>query len=486
MKLAKQAGGMIKKDFIGNSVAIPLLFFLLAPFLLYLPVLHKYFVSDDFKVLNRVCLQEIIFVKGFFRPLSDITIYLNYRIGGLDPLIFNSFNLLVHGINSLLLYQFCLRLRISADNRLNRQFAFLAGTLFLTYPFHNEAVVWLLGRGASMSCSFALAGLLFLFSHYNLSKRILLTCSCYFIGLFAFESIIFYPFIILIFIFIKGGSRKEKTAWLSGLLLTLCIHLTLRILISGSVTGNYGGGFAKANPVVYMLNIIKTAGRLIFPPSGEAHWLVLVYIAILIPAGWLGIQLIRKAMNPPLNVVKGLILCLCIACIVPVFTGISTITSESDRMLYFPSLFLCMIVSVLLIFFIRNRSKKLLIFFLLLSYNIFLLETNNFHWAIAGKTTESLVSLLKNKTSGKTYVLDIPEEYRGAYIFRQGLSDALRINSINPARVVVINFLTRDQANLPQTPMVRQRRYALNLNKDDNVIFWDGHSFVRLNHKVEK
>src|ERR1700730_9872989 len=81
----------------------PLFLFTATSFLLYLPVLNRYFVSDDFKVLRRVCFDHIILIKGFFRPLSDLSIYMNYRLGGLEPEVFNSFNILVHGLNAFLL-----------------------------------------------------------------------------------------------------------------------------------------------------------------------------------------------------------------------------------------------------------------------------------------------------------------------------------------------------------------------------------------------
>lgn len=475
---------MIRESNNGNPKIALVPLFLISPFLLYFPIINKYFVSDDFKVLNRVCLKKTILIKGFFRPLSDITIYLNYKLGGFNPIVFNCFNLLVHGINSLLLYIFCLRFGFTSDKRLNNQFAFVAGLLFLTYPFHNEGVAWLLGRGASMSCTFALAGMIAALSHYSLLKKILLTCSCYFIGLLAFESIIFYPLIILIFLLIKGVRRKEGILWVTSLSTTLCIHLMIRVLISGSLTGSYGGGFFKTDPVVYLLNIAKTAGRLIFPPTGTLHWLVLVYMAIFVGLGILFLRIIRQEDdNPLIKVIKGLCLCLCISCIVPVFTGISTITSESDRMLYFPSLFLCIIISVLLVFFIRNFFRKSLICFLLLSYNILFLEKNNLHWAIAGDTTQSLIRLVKNRSHGKTYVLDIPEEYRGAFIFRQGLKDALRINSIDPSSIAVVNYLTRDQVNLP--PMSTIAQPLPTVNKGDEVIFWDRRRFVRLKSRSE-
>jgi hypothetical protein len=470
---------MIRKDFIGNNRTVRILFFLISPFLLYLPVIDKYFVSDDFKVLNRVCLQQVILIKRFFRPLSDLTIYLNYLVGGFNPVVFNSFNILIHGINSLLLYQLCTKIRITAHCTLSKSFPFLTAVLFMTYPFHNEGVVWLLGRGASISCGFALAGMLAMLSHFSLQKKILLTCICYFTGLLAYESIIFLPLIILILASVNGMDRKEKQLWIFSLLLTLALHLVIRILISGSIVGSYGDGFFKRDLTNYLLNVPKTAIRLVLPPAGHSHSIIFAYAGILACFIVLSILLIRQMKNKPfMSMLAGPFWCLCVACITPVFSGISTNTSESDRMLYFPSLFLCMVISMLLTFFTVSSFRKLLIFGLLFAYNIFFLEKNNANWALAGDSTRSLVHFLKNKTTGKTYVMDIPEEYKGAYIFRQGLYDALHINGIDSSSLIVVNYLTRDQADL--TPRSTFSLSGLVLHKDDEVIFWDKRSFIRL------
>ena len=83
-----------------------LFFFLVTAIVLFFPVLHRSFASDDFLVLKRVALDRIILIKGFFRPLSDITLYFNYWIGGFNPVGYYLFNIILHGINSFLLFLF--------------------------------------------------------------------------------------------------------------------------------------------------------------------------------------------------------------------------------------------------------------------------------------------------------------------------------------------------------------------------------------------
>jgi hypothetical protein len=89
---------------------------------------------------------------------------------------------------------FFLPVYISAGPWENEQnfFAISSAVIFLSYPFHNEAVVWLLGRGASMACMFSLLSII---SFYKIANRRLkrwMVCIGYFISMTAFESTVFF------------------------------------------------------------------------------------------------------------------------------------------------------------------------------------------------------------------------------------------------------------------------------------------------------
>ncbi len=81
-------------------------------------------------------------------------------------------------------------------------YALTAGCYFSFYPFHNEGVVWLSGRLSSMA---ALCGLMAI--HFSLTKKwplgFVLAALCWFIGLFAYESIIVLPAVVVLFEWIK-------------------------------------------------------------------------------------------------------------------------------------------------------------------------------------------------------------------------------------------------------------------------------------------
>src|SRR5579864_5577998 len=101
-----------------------LLFFCGLSFLFYFLIINRPFVCDDYTVLKRVAIDKIIFIKGFFRPLSDFTLYFNYLIGGFHAWGYYVFNILIHGINSFLLFQFCSKWKWTDNAHKQQIFAF--------------------------------------------------------------------------------------------------------------------------------------------------------------------------------------------------------------------------------------------------------------------------------------------------------------------------------------------------------------------------
>src|SRR5690242_11342208 len=125
----------------------------------YWPILGNSFVADDHIVLKKVCIDKQLNVDGFFRPLSDITLYINYVINGLHPAGYYLWNILFHALDAVLLFHFCLRWRWTDNEHKQLLTAALGALLFLIYPFHTEPVVWILGRAALMGNTFAMLAL---------------------------------------------------------------------------------------------------------------------------------------------------------------------------------------------------------------------------------------------------------------------------------------------------------------------------------------
>ena len=163
---------------------------------------------------------------------------------------------------------------------------------------------------------------------------------------------------------------------------------------------------------------------------------------------------------------------LLISCLIPVISGVSTQTSETDRALYFPSVFLCMTLGLLITVAIKKLSSQYLILFLILAYNIFFLEKNNMNWIKASAITQSVIKKTaeishRDKNGGRVYFLNIPDEINGAYVFRQGFSDALRIYKADSDRFMVVNYLPRqDLEKMKQRIIIDPAKGSFDLPPD--------------------
>jgi len=211
-----------------------LLLFVLATFALYLPVLGNGFLTDDYAALYRICVEKQVLHTSFFRPLIDISFYFNYLISGLHPWSYYVFNLTVHATACYMTYRVALQLPFFTDERQER-FAWVAGWLFLFYPFHNESVVWLAGRLSSMSALCALAAIHFSLKGAASGRNLTLAGVFMLVGLLAYESIFMLPAIIIVLTWQKDSKRGELLRIAGVLTGVLGVYLLVKYLIGGAV-----------------------------------------------------------------------------------------------------------------------------------------------------------------------------------------------------------------------------------------------------------
>lgn len=277
-----------------------LLLFCAGSLLLFFPMLGRTFVSDDFEVMQRVAGGDFR-TPGFFRPLSDLSLYFNFLLGGLHPAGYYLFNILVHGINSWLVWRFCRKWPWTGDEGMQRHYAVLAALLFLAYPFHNEGIAWVLGRGASLAALFGLAVLVIVADGRGAvgvergggqdgvgpgaqapvaGKKIIWAGILYFIGMMGYESVVMLPLICLVILVMRGAGRKEMIRWAGVLGFVLIFHLALRIIVAGGILGEYGNGFFGSGWLRYVENFGDVSARLFLPPTEDRR--ILVYEAVVL------------------------------------------------------------------------------------------------------------------------------------------------------------------------------------------------------------
>jgi hypothetical protein len=94
---------------------------------------------------------------------------------------------------------------------------------------------------------------------------------------------------------------------------------------------------------------------------------------------------------------------------------------------------------------IETPTRRLLIVASLCFYNVILLESNNINWMRAGNATYSIIQILKSDSASGICIANLPNETKGAYIFREGFKEALIVNKIDTGRFIIINKLSKEQ-----------------------------------------
>ena len=132
--------------------------------LIYLNALPNGFVSDDNQLIfehpytQKVADWPAIFTTGHYaggggyRPLVTLSFAINYLVGGNNPIGYHAINILLHALNSALVFLLLRRLMRSLS------IALIGAVVFAVHPIHAEAVAWISGRAELMAAAFFLGG----------------------------------------------------------------------------------------------------------------------------------------------------------------------------------------------------------------------------------------------------------------------------------------------------------------------------------------
>lgn len=434
--------------------------FLFIALILYFPVLSKGFVSDDFTVLFRLINTKDFTPPGFFRPGADISLYSTYLLSGLNPLAYNISNLFIHVLNSWLLFLVC-RKFFSVRSEARSTLPLIASLIFLIYPFHQEPIVWVLGRGILLSSFFALLSLYVLFNK-NFTFSIVSAALFYFLSLLCYESAAFIPFIAFL-VFKNKGIEKQKTYWLIILFsVAFLSHLVMRSYFSGSVIGAYGKDLNAFEPGQYFYEYVKFWLRLVMVPLSNIYLFVGAAVLLLVALVYAIYKLSTRDLRYK-NWTAGLVLILILSFLVPAFFGITIRTSEGDRFLYFPSIFFSVLLA-LTFSYRKNLFPYLLSLYAVAS--VILININNQGWIKSSGTVESIIRAVKKNSEYKVILYNLPASKNGKYIFRNGFREALLLNKIDTSGIYVNNMYEaeiREISHRVQPPFVRNEKGRVQL-----------------------
>lgn len=413
--------------------------FLGTAFLIFSPSAHRIFLSDDYCTLNNIVTNQSVWLETFFRPVGDLTLLWTYKLAGWDPFYFYLVNILLHTANSFLLYLFCLKW-YGKENRY-MFFAVAAGLIFLTYPSHLEAVLWAIGRGISLAVFFALLAMITVISNLQPALRIALAAVFYFLALGCYESVLLLP-VILLYLYPRS-ERKQSIVFGIVLAAVLAIHVYLRYLLTGGMWRAYNGVLFSKDIIGYVSTFVKIVLRMFVPPFDNPLIFTISGIVLL-----LGLFIVlfknRNRFQTDFRFGKTILLVVVgLACtiIVALSFGLSTRTSEGDRLLYFPSIFYAMLIVLLAVRLTQTFKVAVVIVALLVTAQTAFVLINQNHWIRASAIADKVINSIGVYPQRPLYIVNLPSDYKGAYVLRNCLPEALLHYGVDTSGVRIVNII---------------------------------------------
>ncbi len=464
--------------------------------LVFAPVVPLGFLSDDLDVVHRVGVLHDLRQGGMFRPMQDLTVLAIHAMFGADPIPQRVFNIILHGLCAYLLFRLLLGIGVVRNGA-----TWMGALLFLVYPFHGEAVIWIVGRSVSMAALFMLLGLLALLPSRHLSSALFVSSVCWFLALMSYESAVLFPLLALPLLLRRSTGLREVFPFMASWVVAFALYLTIRWIRLDQLVNEYGSNFLQHAPKDYLLNALYSTSRLFLPP-GPLHrpWIMLGTLVGIV----LCTILVMRARNREhgahtqgLPILPWMFL---VSMLTPVLVGVSTETSEGDRALYTPSLFLCAMVAIALAYLPTLWLRRSVLLGVLVAALVLLIQLQQ-NWRHASRTLDTIVLQLQElQAIGTTWVVHVPEEHDGAFILRHGLRPALELQGIDGERFVHAGRLRR-YATLHAPDTIRPTRtpdgvllepgvristsddgprlitpfHDVALRTDDRVLYWDRH-----------
>jgi len=123
-----------------------------------------------------------------------------------------------------------------------------------------------------------------------------------------------------------------------------------------------------------------------------------------------------------------LIGCFFLATLPVISMEVSLFDTQNERFLYFPSIFASIGMIFIVITVIQSLFFRRIIFFIVIVFSAYHLWNVNEQWVLAGQISQNiLTTLVEQTTRPDIVILNLPDNLNGAYIFRNGLTRALKV-----------------------------------------------------------
>jgi len=402
------------------------------------------FVTDEIGWLQN---YEATGWKGVFNAFNDRSLHFFYHTVGFSLWKLFRFNgfawmtvfISLHAAIAILSFRIFERIFSNLEIASATFIAFMGSLLFAVSPYQTEPLVW-------YACIHYLVASFLLLLAFNIVLKYLQQPNsqlitgfyvCFFISLFTLEISFTFP-IILLLLFLFAPSKvlygRERgrliKIFIAPSAALLAFYFLLSSVLRGSAVGHYGAAeHLNFNIPLLMGNLGKYISKLFFLSQFIAYeirekayiiyekekfgWCLFASLSVI---GSLYLMF-HKKLKPAL---QGMVLSFLffVIALLPILNLYFSfiVNVEGDRFTYFASIFAYQFAALTCVVLFRKLGWILLAVFLF--YNIKFLSFNIESWGNSKVVQQSLITSFKWYDAEKIYLLNIPDNFRGTYMFR--------------------------------------------------------------------
>jgi len=414
---------------------------------------RDFFVSDDFDWLNIAKNNQHSLIDyfsanyygekgvgGSYRPMVNLVFWLNYQIGGLNPLPYHLTNLIFHIGVCFLVY--LLVLILFEEFAEKKRLAILSALFFSILPNHSEAVIWIAAVSDPIAALFYLLAFYFyiLFRKKEKFSFLLISVASFILALLTKEIAMTLPLLILVWELYEAISKNkfEKQNIILkplGYWLILILYFIIRYLSIGLIFGYY----AQEKLQIHLGLIFKMfvslitdlffygKMRVLLTNYFQANKLFFVFLLILI------IALVWYALKNYKFKIPFLFDAYFILILPVLLLNFNNFTDEGERYNYLPSVVFCILLGLLVLQIKKDRFLKIIVLTGLLLYFSFFLINKNFNWQLASIISQKAIlndfkqAVDLTKQNGKLLFVSMPDNFEGAPVLRNGIKEAINL-----------------------------------------------------------